>query len=145
MSSDKKWREFWIAMASHVNHFEHDDVREQSEEPTDSGAYTHVVEHAAFTEAQDEIARLNKIILKELSENDELGAEFIYVRALKAENQRLREVLEFYGNLETWETDNIWSTNRKFCIMTTKDMEYFKELQDSYCGKRARQALKEPK
>lgn len=38
-----------------------------------------------------EIDRLNSIILKELTENDELGAEYTYVLLLKEEISRLRK------------------------------------------------------
>lgn len=48
----------------------------------------------ARTESQAEIDRLKRIIAKELTENDELGSEFTYVVALKAEISKLRELLE---------------------------------------------------
>lgn len=38
-----------------------------------------------------EIERLKKIITKELTENDDLGSEFVYVQALKGENARLTQ------------------------------------------------------
>lgn len=38
-----------------------------------------------------ENARLLRVIAKELTENDDLGAEFTYVNALKAENSMLKE------------------------------------------------------
>ncbi len=41
--------------------------------------------------AEREIERLHKVIAKELSENDELGAEYTYVRALKEEIGRLNK------------------------------------------------------
>lgn len=48
----------------------------------------------ARTRLDAEIERLNRIIAKELSENDELGAEFAYVRALQIESAQLREKLD---------------------------------------------------
>lgn len=47
-----------------------------------------------INECLNEIERLNKIILREVSENDELGSEFTYVIALKEENKKLREALK---------------------------------------------------
>lgn len=47
-----------------------------------------------FNLAQKEIDRLNRIIAKELSENDELGAEFVYVNALKTQIKELQGQLE---------------------------------------------------
>lgn len=41
----------------------------------------------------NEIERLHKIILDNLSENDDLGAEYTYVMTLKAENSKLRSKL----------------------------------------------------
>lgn len=38
--------------------------------------------------------RLKKILAREMSENDEIGSEFVYVGILKTENIRLRAVLE---------------------------------------------------
>ncbi len=43
-----------------------------------------------------EVERLNKIIAKELSENDELGAEYTYVNALRGEVERLRDIIDLY-------------------------------------------------
>lgn len=43
---------------------------------------------------EHEVKKLNRIILKELTENDELGAEYTYVNALREENKKLREALE---------------------------------------------------
>jgi len=43
---------------------------------------------------QSEVERLNKIIAKELSENDDLGAEYTYVNVLKAKLQAVEQVLD---------------------------------------------------
>lgn len=45
------------------------------------------------SDSSKEIERLNKVITRELSENDEIGCEYTYVRALKEEVTRLREAL----------------------------------------------------
>ncbi len=51
------------------------------------------------------------------------------------------EALEFYGTKTHWKSVTIEDTNRKFCILST-DLEYFQnESQNSFCGKRAREAL----
>lgn len=50
-----------------------------------------------YSDAKQEITRLHRIIAKELTENDELGAEYTYVLTLKDENARLREALDFYS------------------------------------------------
>lgn len=44
-----------------------------------------------------EVERLNRILLQDLSEDDELGAEYSYVLAMKGENARLREALKKIG------------------------------------------------
>lgn len=43
----------------------------------------------AFNIQKVEIDRLTRVIAKELTENDELGSEFVYVNALKAETKDL--------------------------------------------------------
>lgn len=43
-----------------------------------------------------EIERLKRVILNELNENDELGAEYTYVNVLRADNKILFEQLEDY-------------------------------------------------
>jgi hypothetical protein len=40
-----------------------------------------------------EIARLHRVIAKELTENDELGCEYTYVNALREDCRRLRLLL----------------------------------------------------
>ena len=47
-----------------------------------------------YEKLQQENDRLKKIIAKELSENDDLGCEFVYVNILKQENKIMREALE---------------------------------------------------
>lgn len=42
---------------------------------------------------ESEVERLKRIVARELSENDELGSEYVYVVALKEDNIRLREAL----------------------------------------------------
>lgn len=49
---------------------------------------------ARVRELEAEVERLQRILARELSENDELGAEYAYVVALKNENARLKAVLE---------------------------------------------------
>lgn len=46
-----------------------------------------------------EVERLNRILLQELSEDDELGAEYSYILAMKGENARLREALSDIATL----------------------------------------------
>lgn len=59
-----------------------------------------------------------------------------------AQVRGLLEALEFYASLKNWRTVTISSRNQRFCILTGADLEYFQEPnQDSYCGKRAREAL----
>lgn len=56
--------------------------------------------------------------------------------------ERYEKALEFYANLKNWRTVTVSNKNQRFCIMTGADLEYFQEPnQDSYCGKRAREAL----
>lgn len=47
-----------------------------------------------YEKLQSEVERLNKIIAKELSENDDLGAEYTYVNVLKAKLQAAEAELE---------------------------------------------------
>lgn len=47
-----------------------------------------------IAQLEAENKRLERIIAKELTENDELGSEFVYVGALKAQNKQLREALK---------------------------------------------------
>lgn len=49
---------------------------------------------AKLAQAEAEIERLNRVIAKELSENDELGAEYTYVNALKAKLQQAEAEIE---------------------------------------------------
>jgi len=51
----------------------------------------------------DEVVRLKRIIEKELTENDELGREFVYVNILKEQNARLRTTLD---NILHWIAGN---------------------------------------
>lgn len=56
--------------------------------------------------------------------------------------ERYEKALEFYADLKNWRTVTVSNKNQRFCIMTGADLEYFQEPnQDSYCGKRAREAL----
>lgn len=57
--------------------------------------------HKLYEEYENEIANLKKIIAKELSENDELGCEFVYVGILKAQADSLAAALEFYASPES--------------------------------------------
>lgn len=41
-----------------------------------------------------EIERLKRVLAKELTESDELGSEFVLVRILQDENEKLKKVLE---------------------------------------------------
>lgn len=50
---------------------------------------------ACAEEYEQEIERLQKIICKELSENDDLGSEFTYVCALKKEIKRAQDELDY--------------------------------------------------
>lgn len=50
---------------------------------------------------EQEIKRLRSIILKELTENDELGAEYTYVLLLKEEISRLRKYEKVSENDDT--------------------------------------------
>lgn len=58
-----------------------------------------------------EVVRLNRVILQELTENDEIGAEYTYVRLLGAKNaelkariEKLREALNIIG--KSWARDH---------------------------------------
>lgn len=42
----------------------------------------------------NKLKRLERVLAKELSENDELGSEFVYVNVLRQDVQRLRKTLE---------------------------------------------------
>lgn len=49
---------------------------------------------------------------------------------------------EFYGDKGNWKSVTVEDRNKRFCIMIGADLEYFEhENQNSYCGKRSRQAL----
>jgi hypothetical protein len=52
--------------------------------------FVNVKEHRAQAK---EIFRLERVIAKELTENDELGCEYTYVNALKRENKKLAETV----------------------------------------------------
>jgi hypothetical protein len=62
---------------------------------------------------------------------------------LQAENKKLREALEFYGNTNSW----IWTkTNLEYDRIDPSDTEYVLSFAtDKIGGKRAREALKEIK
>jgi len=78
----------------------------------------------------EEVERLQRIIAREVTENDELGSEFVYVMALKDDVKRYREALEWYADKENYE----W-------YVSALDAE---TIHDS--GERARKALgTEPK
>lgn len=47
----------------------------------------------AYEKLQGENERLHRVIAKELTENDEIGAEYTYVVCLQDENRKLRELL----------------------------------------------------
>jgi len=47
----------------------------------------------ALLKAKAEITHLERVLLDELTENDELGSEFTYVAVLTAENEKLRSAL----------------------------------------------------
>jgi hypothetical protein len=47
----------------------------------------------------EEIKRLQRIISKELTENDDLGAEFTYVQVLKERNEKLERVAQIADGL----------------------------------------------
>ncbi len=55
-----------------------------------------------FTRLIEEVERLQRTIAREVTENDELGSEFVYVMALKDEVKRYREALEWYADGEQW-------------------------------------------
>lgn len=63
--------------------------------------------------------------------------------ALKAVRYKeVYEALEYYADKSTWKSVTIEDTNRRFCICTGADIEYFQhDSQNSYCGKRARQII----
>lgn len=84
---------------------------------------------------REEIDKLKRIILQELVENDGLGSEFVYVMALKEQNKKMREALEWYADEALWEQDYSEELNA-YVIGSSIH-------KSSDCGQRARQALKE--
>lgn len=81
-----KSREFWISPT-------YIDIRGLYNYVDDSKAIDsiHLIEYSAFTALQAENERLKSIIAKEMSENDEFGAEYVHVSILKAEIAKLKE------------------------------------------------------
>lgn len=77
------------------------------------------VEKSALVAANAEIERLNKIIAQEINENDELGAEYTYVRILKDENEKLKAELERRPSIE----------QSKIVVETLKDLEDRSKLE----------------
>lgn len=60
------------------------------------------LEDRVMAVACGEIERLEKIIAKELSENDELGAEYTFVNMLRGQVRSAREVIQFYADPNNW-------------------------------------------
>jgi hypothetical protein len=69
-----------------------------------------------ITKLKEENQRLNKIILKELSENDELGCEYTYVRLLKkelsAEKADKQRVIDIGVNMQRRVNDRVEAENK---------------------------------
>lgn len=85
-----KPREFWIVDSSQMNGQQ---TRVYNMEPKwliGAVEWTRAIELSAFTALQAENERLKSIIAKEMSENDEFGAEYVHVNILKEENAKLR-------------------------------------------------------
>lgn len=62
--------------------------------------------------------------------------------SLREEVEAYREALKFYGDFKNWRSVTIEDHNRRFCILTGADLEYFEnESQNSFCGKTAREVL----
>lgn len=79
----KMAREFWL----HKDAGGTADPDYQSLKPSECvDEYIHVIEYSAY-------ANLKKIIAEEISENDEFGSEFVIAGILRAENQKLKQLI----------------------------------------------------
>lgn len=52
-----------------------------------------IVDATEFEKLKKENENLRKIIAKEIGENDEFGSEFVIASILRAENQKLRQLI----------------------------------------------------
>lgn len=76
---------------------------------------------------------------KEVSHHDHCNLK---IKDLQAQLSAAIEALEFYADKGSWNSVTVEDTNRRFCILSGSDLEYFEqENQNSYCGKRARKTL----
>jgi hypothetical protein len=92
---------------------------------------------------QSEKSNLKAIIAKELSENDDFGAEYVIASILKEENAKLREALRFYADHEEM-LDFVGDDHKALgCIPSIDDFETIPHEPSRFFGKRARLALKE--
>lgn len=94
-----------------------------------------------------EIHRLRRIIAKELTENDELGSEFVYVNALKEEIAKLRDSANVWLKVAQDNKDsmNAWATeckeSRASCARLRAALELYTDIMDECAELSANEAL----
>lgn len=81
----------------------------------------HVIDYESYQRLLDANKKLEKIIAKELSENDEFGAEFVHVNILKDENARLKKANKVLRDVLRMEhcpyCKDLYFEHYEFCIL----------------------------
>lgn len=67
---------------------------------------------------------LKKIIAQELSENDELGSEFVFVNILRRANSKLAEALNWIGAIRV-SPKNSWPTHEIIAQVANEALEKY--------------------
>ena len=103
-----------------------------------------LVEASAFEQLRAELESERELAKNTIVSLSNEVESFRFERdQLRSQLAVARKALEFYGDKANWKSVTIEDTNRRFCIFTGADLEYFiNEDRNSFCGKRAREALK---
>lgn len=147
MTDEKRPREWVLQSPSHIKPWNVNQMEIISGPIiADRFVQVSVIEKSAFDAQAEEIERLKKIIAKELSENDELGAEFVYVNILKEEINKMAtkyiDVVDKYNIAadKYLEASSLVASMKSINQKMNEDNEYLKKTSSFWKKETARLA-----